>query len=185
MSATCENLTNLRAGSSRTHRHHRLRTSPSSQRRHSIRERGGEPSSRQVDDLLDERLAHVRGASEDVAVNTYCQARRCRIPPKEGTTITPFTSDGRLCVFRQILVNPKVRADRFHRRDHPRPWESRKTNLKPARHRPSNATIGHRSCRHLSNRVPIKPRQLMRSFPALLWRLYRGECRNLVTCGKT
>ena len=36
----------------------------------SIREHGGEPSSRQVDELLDERLAHLRGASEDVAVDT-------------------------------------------------------------------------------------------------------------------
>jgi hypothetical protein len=38
--------------------------------RWSIREHGGEPSSRQVDELLDERLAHLRGASEDVAVDT-------------------------------------------------------------------------------------------------------------------
>jgi hypothetical protein len=29
--------------------------------RWSIREHGGEPSSRQVDELLDERLAHLRG----------------------------------------------------------------------------------------------------------------------------
>jgi hypothetical protein len=36
----------------------------------SIREHGGKPSSRQVDELLDERLAHLRGASEDVAVDT-------------------------------------------------------------------------------------------------------------------
>jgi hypothetical protein len=36
----------------------------------SIREHGGEPSSRQVDELLDERLAQLRGASEDVAVDT-------------------------------------------------------------------------------------------------------------------
>jgi hypothetical protein len=38
--------------------------------RRSIREHGGELSSRQVDELLDERLAHLRGASEDVAVDT-------------------------------------------------------------------------------------------------------------------
>ena len=36
--------------------------------RWSIREHGGEPSSRQVDELLDERLVHLRGAIEDVAV---------------------------------------------------------------------------------------------------------------------
>lgn len=38
--------------------------------RWSIREHGGEPSSRQVNELVDERLAHLRGASEDVAVDT-------------------------------------------------------------------------------------------------------------------
>jgi hypothetical protein len=38
--------------------------------RRSIREHGGEPSSRQVDELLDERPAQLRGASEDVAVDT-------------------------------------------------------------------------------------------------------------------
>ena len=38
--------------------------------RRTIREHGGEPSSRQVDELLDERLAQLRGASEDVAVDT-------------------------------------------------------------------------------------------------------------------
>jgi hypothetical protein len=38
--------------------------------RWSIREHGGEPSSRPVDELLDGRLAHLRGASEDVAVDT-------------------------------------------------------------------------------------------------------------------
>jgi hypothetical protein len=37
--------------------------------RWSIREHVGEPSSRQVDELLDERLAHLRGASADVAVD--------------------------------------------------------------------------------------------------------------------
>ena len=34
----------------------------------SIREHGGEPSSRQVDELLDERLAHRVRAGEDAAV---------------------------------------------------------------------------------------------------------------------
>jgi hypothetical protein len=38
--------------------------------RWSIREHGGQPSSRHVDELLDERLAHLRGASEGVAVDT-------------------------------------------------------------------------------------------------------------------
>jgi hypothetical protein len=38
--------------------------------RRSIREHGGEPSSRQVDELLDERVAHLRGASDDVAIDT-------------------------------------------------------------------------------------------------------------------
>jgi hypothetical protein len=38
--------------------------------RWSIREHGGEPSSRHVDELLDERAAHLCGASEDVAVDT-------------------------------------------------------------------------------------------------------------------
>jgi hypothetical protein len=38
--------------------------------RRSIHEYGGKPSSRQVDELLDERLSHLRGASEDVAVGT-------------------------------------------------------------------------------------------------------------------
>jgi hypothetical protein len=38
--------------------------------RRTIREHGGELSSRQVDELLDERLAQLRGASEDVAVDT-------------------------------------------------------------------------------------------------------------------
>jgi hypothetical protein len=33
--------------------------------RRSIREHGGEPSSRQVDELLDERLAHHRGTAVD------------------------------------------------------------------------------------------------------------------------
>lgn len=36
--------------------------------RWSIREHGGEPSSRQVDELVDERLAHLGRAGEDVAV---------------------------------------------------------------------------------------------------------------------
>jgi hypothetical protein len=36
--------------------------------RRTIREHGGEPSSRQVDELLDEHLGQLRGASEDVAV---------------------------------------------------------------------------------------------------------------------
>jgi hypothetical protein len=38
--------------------------------RWSIRVHRGEPSSGQVDELLDERLVHLRGASEDVAVDT-------------------------------------------------------------------------------------------------------------------
>jgi hypothetical protein len=38
--------------------------------RWSIREHGGEPSSRQVDKLLDERLAHRSRAGEDPAVDT-------------------------------------------------------------------------------------------------------------------
>ena len=37
--------------------------------RRSIREHGGEPSSRQVDELLDERLTHRR-LGEDAAVDT-------------------------------------------------------------------------------------------------------------------
>jgi hypothetical protein len=37
--------------------------------RPSIREHGGEPSSRQVDKLLDERLGHLRRAGEDAAVD--------------------------------------------------------------------------------------------------------------------
>ena len=36
--------------------------------RWSIREHGGEPSSRQVDELLDERLVHRGRAGEDAAV---------------------------------------------------------------------------------------------------------------------
>jgi hypothetical protein len=36
----------------------------------SIREHGGEPSSHQVDALLDERIVNLRGANEDVAVDT-------------------------------------------------------------------------------------------------------------------
>jgi hypothetical protein len=35
--------------------------------RRSIREHGGEPSSRQVDELLDERLAHRGRSGEDAA----------------------------------------------------------------------------------------------------------------------
>ena len=38
--------------------------------RWSIREHGGEPSSRQVDELLDERLTHRGRAGEDAAVGT-------------------------------------------------------------------------------------------------------------------
>jgi hypothetical protein len=38
--------------------------------RRSIREHGGEPSSRQVDELLDERLPHCGRAGEDAAVDT-------------------------------------------------------------------------------------------------------------------
>jgi len=38
--------------------------------RRSIREYGGEPSSRHVDELLDERLAHRGRAGEDAAVDT-------------------------------------------------------------------------------------------------------------------
>jgi hypothetical protein len=38
--------------------------------RWSIRGHGGEPSSRHVDELLDERLVHLRGAIEEVAVDT-------------------------------------------------------------------------------------------------------------------
>jgi hypothetical protein len=38
--------------------------------RRSIREHGGEPSSRHVDELLDERLAHRGRAAEDAAVGT-------------------------------------------------------------------------------------------------------------------
>src|ERR1700740_924307 len=36
--------------------------------RRSIREKGGQPSSQQVDELLDERLAHSAGASETEVV---------------------------------------------------------------------------------------------------------------------
>jgi hypothetical protein len=36
----------------------------------SLREQGGEPSSRQVDELLDERLAHRGRPGEDTAVET-------------------------------------------------------------------------------------------------------------------
>jgi hypothetical protein len=39
--------------------------------RRSIREHGGEPSSRQVDELLDERLTHRGWAGEDAAVDTW------------------------------------------------------------------------------------------------------------------
>ena len=38
--------------------------------RRSIREHGGEPSSRDVDELLDERLAHCGRPGEDVAVDS-------------------------------------------------------------------------------------------------------------------
>jgi hypothetical protein len=38
--------------------------------RRSIREHGGEPSSRQVDELLDERLTHRGRLGEDAAVDT-------------------------------------------------------------------------------------------------------------------
>jgi hypothetical protein len=38
--------------------------------RWSIREHGGEPSSRQVDELLDERPANLGRAGEDVAART-------------------------------------------------------------------------------------------------------------------
>jgi hypothetical protein len=38
--------------------------------RRSIRVHGGEPSSRQVDELLDERLAHRGRAGQDSAVET-------------------------------------------------------------------------------------------------------------------
>ena len=38
--------------------------------RRPIREHGGEPSSRQVDEFLDERLAHCGRAGEDAAVDT-------------------------------------------------------------------------------------------------------------------
>jgi hypothetical protein len=37
--------------------------------RRSIREHGGEPSSRDVDELLDERLAHCSRPGEDAAVD--------------------------------------------------------------------------------------------------------------------
>jgi hypothetical protein len=39
--------------------------------RRSIREHGGEPSSRQVDELLDERLAHRGRPGEDAEVHTW------------------------------------------------------------------------------------------------------------------
>jgi hypothetical protein len=38
--------------------------------RWSIREHGGEPSSRHVDELLDERLSHCGRLGEDAAVDT-------------------------------------------------------------------------------------------------------------------
>ena len=38
--------------------------------RGSIREHGGEPSSRDVDELLDERLAHCSRPGEDAAVDS-------------------------------------------------------------------------------------------------------------------
>jgi len=38
--------------------------------RRSIREHGGKPSSRQVDELLDERLSHRGQPGEDAAVDT-------------------------------------------------------------------------------------------------------------------
>jgi hypothetical protein len=41
--------------------------------RGSIREHGGEPSSRQLDELLDKRLAHRGRANQDAAVDTYRQ----------------------------------------------------------------------------------------------------------------
>jgi hypothetical protein len=51
--------------------------------RWSIREHGGEPSSRQLDELLNERLAHRGRAGEGTAVDTYCLAHR---PPRRIQT---------------------------------------------------------------------------------------------------
>jgi hypothetical protein len=55
----------------------------------SIREHGGEPSSRQVDELLDERLAHRGG--RDPAVDGVTPVSRCHIPPKECASPTPLS----------------------------------------------------------------------------------------------
>jgi hypothetical protein len=57
--------------------------------RRSIREHGGEPSSRQVDELLDERLAHGRRAGEDAAVDTQCQpVHHCAAFTKHSRCLT-------------------------------------------------------------------------------------------------
>jgi hypothetical protein len=60
--------------------------------RRTIREHGGEPSSRQVDELLDERLAQLRGASEDVAVGTWPTGRGATFHPKNARLIHPCAS---------------------------------------------------------------------------------------------
>lgn len=49
----------------------------------SVREHGGEPSSRQVDELLDERPAHRGRASEDAAVDTETGLRHRHATAKE------------------------------------------------------------------------------------------------------
>jgi hypothetical protein len=50
---------------------------------------GGEPSSRQIDELLDERLTRCGRSGEDVAVGTQRQVRGATFHPRNLRLLTP------------------------------------------------------------------------------------------------
>jgi hypothetical protein len=76
--------------------------------RRSIREQGGQPSSQQVDELLDERLAHRAEASETRAVNAFeteVVADTSR-HPVEPNDITPYRRKAVLRRFAPLAALP-------------------------------------------------------------------------------
>ncbi len=81
-------------------------------RRQSIRERGGQPSSQRVDELLDERLAHRAGAPQTEVVHEAVQADGAKVAadtrsPRDKThAVVPRRRRGLLRRFGPLAVLP-------------------------------------------------------------------------------
>jgi len=78
------------------------------ERRRSLREQGGQPSSRQLDELLDERLAHGAETSETEAVATgQAQVVAAARPHRDGIDhIRPYRRKGALRRFGPLAALP-------------------------------------------------------------------------------